>query len=141
MHVSIHYSAQANEYAIPNNYNILIEENKYQKYKKLVQRINKQDIEKILLMQESFRYTLLLLLEEVFVNSELFLIQYISNLYKYYPTLFVNLLQLNTNLHKDEFKTLDAEDKRYYCIHMEPALSPYQDFIGPKNPYVSEISQ
>ncbi|KMU90173.1 hypothetical protein CIHG_07983 [Coccidioides immitis H538.4] len=97
IHVSIHYLAQANEYAIPNNCNILIRKNKHQKYKKLVQRINK--------------CTLLLLLEEVFADSELFLIQYISNLYKYCLTLFADLLQLNTDLHEDKFEALDAEDK------------------------------
>ncbi|EAS27452.3 uncharacterized protein CIMG_13536 [Coccidioides immitis RS] len=56
MHVDIHYPAQANEYAILNNCNILIGENKHQKYKKLVQRTNK--------------CTLLLLLEEAFANNE-----------------------------------------------------------------------
>ncbi|EAS34135.3 uncharacterized protein CIMG_13429 [Coccidioides immitis RS] len=62
-------------------------------------------------MQESFRYTLLLLLEEAFTNNKLFLIQYISNLYKYCPTLFTDLLQLNINLHEDEFEVSDTEDK------------------------------
>ncbi|KMU92704.1 hypothetical protein CIHG_10505 [Coccidioides immitis H538.4] len=90
MHVSIHYSAQANEYAILNNYNVLIGENKHQKYKKLIQKTNKQDVQKILLMQESFRHILLLLLEEAFAY---------------------NLLQLNINLHEDEFKILNTEDK------------------------------
>ncbi|EAS27523.2 uncharacterized protein CIMG_13548 [Coccidioides immitis RS] len=111
MHVNIHYLAQVNKYAILNNCNVLIKENKHQKYKKLIQKTNKQDIEKILLIQESFRHILLLLLEEAFINSKLFLIQYIFNLYKYCPTLFTDLLQLNINLHENEFEILNTEDK------------------------------
>nr|KMM66395.1 hypothetical protein CPAG_02734 [Coccidioides posadasii RMSCC 3488] len=111
MHVGIHYPAQANEYAIPNNCNVLIGEDKHREYKKLVQRTNKRDVEKVLLMQESFRRTLLLLLEEAFADSEPSLTQYISNLYEHCPTLFADLLRLNTDLHEDEFEAPDAEGK------------------------------
>ncbi|KAI1977305.1 hypothetical protein LOZ54_006504 [Ophidiomyces ophidiicola] len=70
MHIELHYTDQAQEYEVVNNANVLMEENKHHEYKSLVQKTNKQSVEKILLIQESFRQTLFLTLHGAFAETE-----------------------------------------------------------------------
>lgn len=94
MHIGIHYVEQAKEYAIPYNCNVLIGEDKHREYKKLVQRTNKRDVEKVLLVQESFKRTLVLLLEGSFADVEPRLTSKLQELQKKCPMLFDNYLRL-----------------------------------------------
>ncbi|OJD23361.1 hypothetical protein ACJ73_05282, partial [Blastomyces percursus] len=56
--LALHYVEHIKEYAVFNNCNVLAEEDKHRGYKNLVQRTNHRDVEKPLLLQESFRRTL-----------------------------------------------------------------------------------
>lgn len=64
-------------------------------YKRLVQRTNKRDVEKFLLQQESFRRTLLLLIEGAFAENEPDLSARILDMYYRCPLIFKHYLQLS----------------------------------------------
>ncbi|KAI1969253.1 hypothetical protein LOZ53_004475 [Ophidiomyces ophidiicola] len=70
MHIELHYTDQTQEYEVVNNVNVLMGENKHHEYKSLIQKTNKQSVEKILLIQESFRQILFLTLHDVFAETE-----------------------------------------------------------------------
>jgi hypothetical protein len=94
MHIGVHYPRQAEEYGVTNNSMVLAGESKHRYetiysffqshfaswitkfgnfpiriYKDHVQRTNKREVEKTLLQQESFRRTLILLLDGAFADE------------------------------------------------------------------------
>ena len=98
MHVGLHYVDCAKEYAIPNNNNVLIGEDKHRDYKRLVLRTNKRDVEKTLLLQESYRRSLQLAIEGSFSETEPALSKELERLYSWCPNVFKDLLQLDWEL-------------------------------------------
>jgi hypothetical protein len=67
-------------------------------YKQPVQRTNKRDDEKVLLQKESFRRTLLLLIEGVFAEEEPDLSTEILDMYHHCPLVFKDYLRLSDNV-------------------------------------------
>ncbi|OJD24752.1 hypothetical protein ACJ73_03883 [Blastomyces percursus] len=111
MHIGLHYVEQIKEYAVSNNCNVLAGEDKHRDYKNLVQRTNHRDVEKTLLLQESFRRTLQLVLGE---DSKA--------ICAVCPALFNNLLRMNQE-EADE----DDDSPNYSGM-----LEPTKDRISPK---------
>jgi hypothetical protein len=70
-------------------------------YKQLVQRTNKRDVEKVLLQKESFRRTLLLLIEGVFAEEKPDLSTEILDMYHHCPLVFKDYLRLSDNVPDD----------------------------------------
>ncbi|EFR03711.1 hypothetical protein MGYG_06708 [Nannizzia gypsea CBS 118893] len=70
IHIGIHYLDQIKEYGVANNYSVLVGEDKHRDYKNLIYRTNHRDIEKVLLLQESFKRTLQLILQGAFSEEE-----------------------------------------------------------------------
>ncbi|OJD23459.1 hypothetical protein ACJ73_05183 [Blastomyces percursus] len=114
MHIGLHYVEQIKEYAVSNNCNVLAGEDKHRDYKNLVQRTNHRDVEKTLLLQESFRRTLQLVLGGSFHSSDLRLTQKIQELYTVCPALFNNLLRM------DQEEADEDDDSPNYSVKLEP---------------------
>lgn len=72
-----------------------------------MQRTNKREVEKVLLRQESFRRTLLLLVEGVFTDEEPDLSAKILAMYHRCPLVFKDYLQLSDYV----FDDLDSDDE------------------------------
>jgi hypothetical protein len=79
-------------------------------YKQLVQRTNKRDVEKVLLRQESFRRTLLLLVEGVFTEEEPDISTKILDMYHHCPLIFNDYLRLSDYVPDDLDDDLDDLD-------------------------------
>ena len=98
MHVRLHYVDCAKKYTIPNNNNFLISKDKHWDYKRLVLQTNKHDVEKTLLLQESYQRSLQLAIEGSFLEMEPALSKELKHLYSWCPNVFKDLLQLDWEL-------------------------------------------
>ncbi|OXV05527.1 hypothetical protein Egran_06705, partial [Elaphomyces granulatus] len=84
-------------------------------YKQLVQRTNKRDVEKVLLQKESFRRTLLLLIEGVFAEEEPDLSTKILDMYHHCPLVFKDYLRLSDNVPDDPDDETEAWEFALGC--------------------------
>ncbi|WEW61081.1 hypothetical protein PRK78_006570 [Emydomyces testavorans] len=118
MHIGIHYMDQAKEYALPNNCNMLAGEDKHHEFKNLVQRTNKQDVEK-----KTFKHTLSLVLEGAFVGSEPSISERVKLIHNQCPTLINSLLR--TDSRKEETEDTGEEDliHDHTKFHIAPSTS------------------
>ena len=76
-----------------------------------MQRTNKRDVEKVLLRVESFRRTLLLLIEGVFTEAEPDLSAKILAMYHRCPLIFQDYLQLGEHIPDEHIPELDELDE------------------------------
>ncbi|OJD12911.1 hypothetical protein ACJ73_09277 [Blastomyces percursus] len=83
------------EYGVANNCNVLIGEDKHREYKQLVRNTNHRDVEKTLLVQESFRRTVQLVFQGSFDDSESRLTQKIRSISNFAPTVLTSLHCVN----------------------------------------------
>lgn len=117
MQIRVHYVDQPKEYATANNCNVLINEDKHCEYKELVRQTNKRDVEKILLIQESFKCTISLILDRALIDTEPHISAQMKQIYCKCPSLIKDLvfLELNNQLEDDENEHMDLDAAPQYA--------------------------
>jgi hypothetical protein len=91
----------------------------YRPFKQLVQRTNKRDVEKVLLQHESFRRTLLLLIEGAFAEDEPDLSARLQAMYRQCPQIFKDFLHLSDPEPDDESDDSDDETEPDEIISLD----------------------
>lgn len=122
MHIEVHYADQAKEYAVPNNCNVLIREDKHHEYKTLVLQTNKWDIKKVLLIQESFKRTLSFILDRAFIESEPNITSQMKQLFSECPIHIQGLVRLDLSEQQDDDEYPEETDNPYALPYLNQCL-------------------
>ncbi|EFW13347.1 conserved hypothetical protein [Coccidioides posadasii str. Silveira] len=125
MHIGVHYADQAKEYAVPNNCNVLIGEDKHREYKAFVQRTNKRDVEKVLLIHESFKRTISLTLDGALMESEPYITSQMKQLHRECPILMQDLVRSEHNEQQDDDENADEADDSYATTPFHTLINAY----------------
>ncbi|KAL9635849.1 MAG: hypothetical protein Q9204_002463 [Flavoplaca sp. TL-2023a] len=120
VHIALHFSDVATEYATPNNVTTFTGEDKHRGYKAAVTRTNKHDIVKTLLSQESFQQCLRFALAGSYLEKDSRLSDRLQWIHRECPSLLKNLLPQSEQ--KDSVS--EEEEGRISIIgddmHLEP---------------------
>ncbi|KAJ6185889.1 hypothetical protein N7519_007190 [Penicillium mononematosum] len=95
MHIGIHYADDAELFGVPMNNNTLPGEGKHHDHKELVLTMNGTEVERTLLLEESFRRTLRFYLEGAYLNEDQVTTQTIQDAAMECPLVFRSLFHID----------------------------------------------
>ncbi|KAJ5855191.1 hypothetical protein N7534_007734 [Penicillium rubens] len=95
MHIGVHYADDAELFGVPMNNNTLPGEGKHHDHKELVLTMNGTEVERTLLLEESFRRTLRFYVEGAYSNEDLVTTQKIQEAASECPQVFRSLFHID----------------------------------------------
>ncbi|KAI0995550.1 hypothetical protein K3495_g12629 [Podosphaera aphanis] len=125
MHIAVHYTALVEEYGLSVNVNVLVGEDKYQAFKKMIYTTNHRYPEKDLLTKENLRQTIRLLLADAFKYDDPTATQLKKDIHAQCPALFATILPRSEQMSS---ATAITEEEDELCVvgdthHIRPNVT------------------